>query len=47
MVERFLAERRPEGPVPGLLTIIASDCPRMQAPMMPDPCEGHLPRLNR
>ena len=44
-VPRLLAEYGPDFPAPELRRILASDCQRMIATEMHDPCGVHFPEL--
>jgi hypothetical protein len=45
--DRLLAEHGVAMPIPVLLRIIASDCPRLTAERVHDICGIHLPDLSR
>jgi hypothetical protein len=44
-VDRLIAERGPQFPVPELRQVIAADCPRMIEGKISDPCGVHFPGL--
>lgn len=45
-IGRLLAEHGPEMPIPTLLRLLSTDCPRRLAARIAEPCGVHLPELS-